>query len=60
MNDLIQKLKDEAGLTEEQCHKALSAITNYIKEKLPPMMHPMIDNFLNAPAKPAEDTDFMG
>ena len=59
MNELIEKLTVEAGLTEDQAHKAIAAISEYIKGKLPPMMHPMIDNFLSGEAK-TEEPDFMG
>lgn len=46
MEELIKKLTGEVGLTEEQAIKALGAVTEYIKSKVPPMMHPMIENFL--------------
>ncbi|MGC4232387.1 MAG: hypothetical protein QM594_05355 [Niabella sp.] len=35
MNELVEKLKAEAGLTEEQAAKALEAIKNYVVEKFP-------------------------
>lgn len=35
MNELIDKLKNEAGLTDEQAAKALEAIKNYVIEKFP-------------------------
>ena len=43
MNDLIEKLKAEAGLTEEQSQKAIETIANYVKEKFP-MLEGAIDN----------------
>ncbi len=46
MNELVEKLKGEAGLTEEQATKALEVIKEFIQSKVPPMMHPMIENFL--------------
>ena len=48
MEELIKKLTGEVGLTEEQAVKALGAVTEYIKSKVPPMMHPMIENFLSS------------
>ena len=47
MDDLIQQLKDKAGLSDEQAVKALQTIKDYIQSKLPPMMSGMVDNFLN-------------
>ncbi len=60
MNELIEKLKTEAGLNEDQAGKAIAAISEYIKGKLPPMMHPMIDNFLSSSTTSTDEPDFMG
>lgn len=46
MNELVKKLTEEAGLNEEQATKALEVIKEFIQSKVPPMMHPMIENFL--------------
>lgn len=46
MEDLIKKLTDEVGLTEEQALKTFEALKEYIMAKVPPMMHPMIESFL--------------
>ena len=35
MNDLIEKLKTEAGLSDEQAKKAIETIKNYVVEKFP-------------------------
>jgi len=35
MQELIDKLKSEAGLSDEQALKAIEAIKNYIVEKFP-------------------------
>ncbi len=35
MQELIDKLKSEAGLTDEQAQKALTAIKDYVVEKFP-------------------------
>ncbi|MBL7743361.1 MAG: hypothetical protein JNN00_07755 [Chitinophagaceae bacterium] len=35
MQELIEKLKSEAGLTDEQAKKAIEAIKNYVVEKFP-------------------------
>ena len=35
MQDLIDKLKSEAGLTDEQAQKAIETIKNYVVEKFP-------------------------
>ena len=35
MQELIDKLKAEAGLTDEQAKKAIEAIKNYVIEKFP-------------------------
>ena len=35
MQELIEKLKTEAGLTDEQARKALETIKTYVVEKFP-------------------------
>jgi hypothetical protein len=37
MQELIEKLKAEAGLTEEQAKKAIESIKNFVVEKFPMM-----------------------
>lgn len=43
MEELIQKLKAQAGITDEQAVKALQAITEFVKEKFP-MLGGAVDN----------------
>lgn len=35
MQELLEKLKAEAGLTDEQAKKAVETIKNYVVEKFP-------------------------
>ncbi len=35
MNELVEKLKAEAGLSDEQAKKAIETIKNYVIEKFP-------------------------
>jgi len=44
MQELIDKLKTEAGLTDDQATKALATIKSYIVEKFP-MLEGMVGNF---------------
>lgn len=46
MQDLIEKLKSQAGLTDEQAIKSMDIIKDHIMSLLPPMMHPMVENFI--------------
>ena len=43
MEDLIEKLKTDAGLTEEQAKKPLETIKSYVVEKFP-MLEGAIEN----------------
>lgn len=47
MQELIEKLKAEAGLTEEQAKKVLFAIRSYVIEKFP-MLENAVDNLFGA------------
>ncbi len=55
MEDLVQKLVNEAGLTQEQAIKTLEVIKDHIQGMLPPMMHPMIEKFMGGQAPMVED-----
>lgn len=55
MEELIKKLTESAGINEEQAAKAVETVVNFIKEKLPPMMHGVVDNFINAAPDASDD-----
>lgn len=55
MEDLIKKLTETAGITEEQAAKAVETVVNFIKDKLPPMMHGVVDNFINSGNEATDD-----
>ncbi|HPH30404.1 MAG TPA: hypothetical protein PLU11_13225 [Chitinophagaceae bacterium] len=43
MQELVDKLKAEAGLTDEQAKKAISTIKNFVVEKFP-MLEGAVNN----------------
>lgn len=47
MQELIDKLKAEAGLNEEQAAKSIETIKNYIVEKFP-MLEGAVSNLFGA------------
>ena len=47
MQELIKKLTDTAGLTEEQAKKAVETVSSYIKDRLPDSFKSQIDNLVN-------------
>ena len=47
MQELIDKLKAEAGLTDEQAIQAISTIKNYVVEKFP-MLEGAVSNIFGA------------
>ena len=60
MQELIKELIDKVGLTEDQALKSVDTIKTFIQSKLPPMMHGLVDNFLNPQSKAEDSSDFMG
>lgn len=46
MQELIDKLVNEAGLTEEQAKKALQSVIGYVKDKFP-MLEGAVDQIFN-------------
>lgn len=55
MEELIQKLQDNHGLSPEQSHGILNTITGYIKEKFP-MVAGAIDNLFQSGGAMASGT----
>ncbi len=50
MNDLIERLTKEAGLTPDQAKKAVETIASFVKEKFP-MLGGAVDNIFSAGSK---------
>lgn len=53
MEELINQLKQKAGLTDEQATKAIEVLKDYIYGKVPPMFSGFVDNFF---AKSKQDS----
>ncbi len=47
VNELAERLKSEAGLTDEQAQKTLEAIKNFVVEKYP-MLQGAVGNLLGS------------
>lgn len=43
MDELVKKIQEQAGVTEEQAGKALEAVKNYVVEQFP-MMAGAVEN----------------
>lgn len=56
MQELIEHLKERAGLTEEQAANALHAIKEFISAKVP-MLGGMLDGLLGSHAKAGDGTE---
>lgn len=46
MQELINKVAANAGISNEQAQKSIETVSAYIKEKLPPVMHTQIDTIV--------------
>ena len=60
MDDLIQQLKDRAGLTDEQAHKALEVMKDYLMGKVPPMFSGFVDSFFAKASTTSDEADPLG
>ena len=58
MEDLVQQLKDKAGLTDEQVLITIQTMKEYIHSKVPPMFSGFVDKFFEK-NKPTDNDDFM-
>lgn len=55
MQDLVEQLKKEAGLTDSQAVKAIEVMKGFIHDKVPPMFSGFVDKFFAKNTLPAED-----
>jgi len=54
MHELISRLTQNAGITEEQAAKALETIKEFVKEKYP-MLAGAVDNMFAASSSESDD-----
>ncbi len=59
MQELIQLLKDKAGLTDEQAMKSVMAMKEFLHGKVPPMFSGVVNKFFADSAKKHEDDGYM-
>ena len=57
MEDLIQQLKDKAGLTDDQARKAIETMKGFILGKVPPMFSGFVDKFFAGESNKAAEDD---
>lgn len=57
MQELIQQLKDKAGITDEQAVKAIEAVKDFVKSKLPPVIAGNVDTWFEGMAGSASRQD---
>ena len=50
MNELIQKVSERAGISEDQAQKAVETVVGFLKERLPAPIAGQVDNVLNSSA----------
>lgn len=55
MQELIQKLQAEAGLTEQQAQQAIVSIANFVKEKFPMLGGAVDQIFMAGGSSPDQD-----
>jgi len=54
MQELIDRLKASAGITDEQATRALETIKDFVKEKFP-MLGGAVDNMFGSAGKDEDD-----
>ncbi len=61
MQDLVEKLKNTAGLTDQQAIKAIEIMKEYIHGKVPPMFSGVVDKFFaKNPTSSSTEDDPLG
>lgn len=59
MQELIQRLQEKTGITDEQAQKVIEAVKEFVKEKFP-MLEGAVDSIFSEGAKPAGGDDVLG
>jgi hypothetical protein len=57
MDELVQQLMNNAGLTEEQAVKAIHTMKDFIMGKVPPMFSGFVDGFFSGKVTQNEEED---
>ncbi len=57
MQELVQLLKTEAGLTDEQAIKSIQAMKKFLNGKVPPMFSGVVNKFFADADNAAKDAD---
>ena len=47
MQELIKKVTEAAGISEDQARKAIETVSTYVKDKMPETFRSQIDNLVN-------------
>ena len=47
MEELISRVSERAGISEEQARSAVNTVAEFLKEKVPPAYSGYIDNFMS-------------
>lgn len=59
MNELLQQLKDKAGLTDEQAANAIKVMKEFVQGKVPPMFSGFVDTFFADTNKGSAEDSFL-
>ncbi|MCF8448615.1 MAG: hypothetical protein K9G49_01985 [Taibaiella sp.] len=59
MQELIELLKNKAGLTDEQAMKSVLAMKEFLNGKVPPMFSGVVNKFFADSKKSADDDSYM-
>jgi hypothetical protein len=59
MQELIQLLKDKAGLTDEQAKQSVLAMKEFLNGKVPPMFSGVVEKFFAEPKKSKNDESYL-
>jgi hypothetical protein len=60
MQELIQRLREKTGITDEQAQKVIEAVKEFVKEKFP-MLEGAVESIFNeGSAKAAGGEDLLG
>ncbi len=60
MDELVKVVSEKAGLPEAQAKKAVEAVMDFLKEKLPAPLAGQLDNLLDNPGMASQASGLLG
>ena len=60
MDELVKQISENMGVSQEEAHKAVQTMVDYLKEKLPPALYADVEAIMEIPEVSEKDARALG